>query len=253
MVGALLARSTGAQLHLLHVEEEPTERAAAPQGSVRDLARRYGAVAAVRALGGTARPPAEIIVEYADDLDDAALCMAAGRARPGAPALGSVSAEVLRRSARPVLMVGASGRRSPAGLRRVVASVDGTPTGLGVVAPAARWARQLDVPLALVELVEPDGGPFGAASAAPTVAEREARRLTDLGLSTGWEALSSPDPAAALLGYLGGADSLMAMMAAEHPATGALAPGSLAAAVVHGAAGPVMLFNPPEPSSPAHR
>jgi nucleotide-binding universal stress UspA family protein len=100
---------------------------------------------------------AEVIVETVDSGDDRIVCMTThGRGRFRWAALGSVAEEVIRRSDRPVLLVGRNCRadfleRSS----RLLACCDGSEES-GGLAPAARaWADLLDLELRIAVVTHP--------------------------------------------------------------------------------------------------
>jgi nucleotide-binding universal stress UspA family protein len=76
-----------------------------------------------------------------------------GRGPLGELVLGSVSADLVRSSAAPTLLVGPA--CEPVGeLRRLTVAVDGSPDALGALDVAARLSRRFDVPIELVEVAD---------------------------------------------------------------------------------------------------
>jgi len=76
-----------------------------------------------------------------------------GRGPLGELVLGSVSADLVRSSPAPTLLVGPS-CRPDATLERFVVAVDGSPDSLGALDVASRLAAELGAPLELVEVAE---------------------------------------------------------------------------------------------------
>ena len=96
------------------------------------------------------------------DVDGAVVCMAShGRGGLGAALLGSITEEVLRKSPRPVLVVGPKFEAQPwRPDGRIVASVDGSAFSEQAVPVAEEWSATLGSQLWLVQVAAPFSGPM---------------------------------------------------------------------------------------------
>jgi nucleotide-binding universal stress UspA family protein len=103
---------------------------------------------------------ADAIVEEAKS-DGALVCMAShGHGGAGVALLGSVTEEVLRRSSLPVLVVGPRVSETESTDANVLAvCVDGSTFAEQAIAPAAAASHQFGLPLWLVQVADPSGGP----------------------------------------------------------------------------------------------
>jgi len=176
----------------------------------------------------------EINVRYDDDLvggvlrmaaeDDAVLCCAThARGRLGELLSRSVSADLIRRSANALVLVGPEVVIDPRPtFTEIVACVHGSRMTPRVVSTAAAWSRMLDAKVRLLDVVD------GQADM-PDAWERTKRlatTLTHLGVEMMPEVLAADDPAEAILhtaGYLGGPLLIVGAhdnAGADHPALG---------------------------------
>ena len=183
---------------------------------------------------------ANAILGYASGMDHPILVMGShGRTGLLSVLLGSVSAEILEKSHKPVLIYGPEAKGG-ARYTRVVACLDGSEFSEVILGEAVEWARQLDIPLWLVEVVEPEAGGAGIES---NYVHNIARSLE--GVDAQWDVLHSHDPDKAILEWVGGDPSTLLAMA-THGRTGLrrVMLGSVVAQVIHGAAGPVITCVP---------
>jgi nucleotide-binding universal stress UspA family protein len=136
---------------------------------------------------------------------DAVLCCAThARGRLGEWLFQSVSADIIRRSTRPVLLVGPEVEIDPRPtFTEILACIHGSPLTPRVASTAAMWSRLLDAKVRLLDVV--DQRADMAAAWEPT--KRLATTLTRLGAETMPEVLVADDAAGAILhtaGYLSG-------------------------------------------------
>jgi nucleotide-binding universal stress UspA family protein len=203
-----------------------------------EVAAPWGA----RTVAVVADHPADALLELAEEEATSVLCMTShGRSVAGELALGSVSAEIVRRSPSPVLLVG---RRAaaPASFSDLEVCVHGPPSQ---VAPtAARWAAALHATAWLVAVQGPDellsqDSPAGAELAAVDAALRHD------GIHTEVRLLHADDVAAELVVHAAavGADLLVAATESRH-GLGGLVLGSVAMQLVARARQPVLLVGP---------
>lgn len=245
--GRMLAEATGAKLHLFHAEPHDDRREGGMHRETQALAERIGALAEVRPLGIDNTSPAEAIDRFAGELGNAALCMAThGRGRLLASVMGSVTADVVARG-RPVVVVGPGAAPAPAPIDRVVACLDSSTWSEEALPEAAGWAKALGVPLWLVEVIDPKdaAGHTGGDLTESTYVHGVARDLRAMGIELEWETLHDDKPGAAILRFVGESPKTLTVLA-THGRSGvrrAMA-GSVAGAVIHDAAGPVVVLRP---------
>lgn len=186
---------------------------------------------------------ADAILGYAANLPLPLLVMGShGRSGLLSVLLGSVSGEVVQKSHKPVLLYGPRATGGTA-YSRVVACLDGSDFSEEIVTEATAWAKALDLPLWLIEVVEPDAG--GGAGIETNYVHNIARRLQDSGLDLEWDVLHSKHPQKAILDWVGD-DPTTIIAISTHGRTGLerVLLGSVAADVIHGAAGPVITCVP---------
>jgi len=172
--------------------------------------------------------PAEVLIDHVAGEPGTVLCLGTRARGPVRELLlGSVSAEVLRRSPGPVLLVGPRCVAPHAGFGRVVACVDGTERGDAVRAVAGRVARLAGVP----------ADEFRAART--PWAEDDDEVLAPA------PSLAGEAAAAAVLAVLGGDPGTVAVMATEaRRGMDRLLFESVALDVVREARGPVLVLPP---------
>ncbi|MCU0311936.1 MAG: universal stress protein [Acidimicrobiales bacterium] len=192
--------------------------------------------------------PATAIAEAAE-ADDTVVVMAThGRSGIGKALLGSVAEDVLKASARPVLLLGrnASPQTSLDGGAMIVAT-DGSETAESIVADAVAWARALHLSVRIVSVTTGDGTPVGGAADSSAIERLDA--LGDLVRAAGVEAhverVEAKDAAGALVDLARNLPASMIAMA-THGRTGLArtALGSTAMKVVRDAPCPVLVHRP---------
>jgi nucleotide-binding universal stress UspA family protein len=148
----LLARASGAQLHLVHVN---SGRNAIERRMRTFVAERVATVAPdvqVGWLHGDMLDPAEADDHYLASLPNGVGSVACHGYRGLDLVVGSVTEDLLA-AGRPLVLFGPDA--APVRARRVAVCVDGTDWSAAVVPEAARWAAALDVPLWFVQAVPP--------------------------------------------------------------------------------------------------
>lgn len=165
-----LARATGATLTLAEgvaAAPQPGETlGAAEDRACREAQERLDAQCAMIAARGVPAeaevaliPPATLLQDLTRELPAALIVMAThGRSGPSRWVMGSVAEQTLRKTHAPTLLltptVLAAG--GPERLRsRVVVPTDGSEQSQRIFLVAKRLARQLDIPLTLVQAVDP--------------------------------------------------------------------------------------------------
>jgi nucleotide-binding universal stress UspA family protein len=242
---ARLAHLSGAELHLLHVETEPT-----PDGAARLLeefarsAPEAPEIASVRVLPGS---PAEVIVARAHDLDVDAVILGPHRGdTTSADGLGSTAAMVVRTATCPCL-VAATELSLP--MEHVLAAIDLTDEASDVLGVALSWASALRPRAQVARLtalhVIADSNSETAAGA---VHEKVERIRTDSVPAAHVEIderiTASPDPADTILreAISGASDLLVVGTRAALKASAEL--GSVSAAVARATRCPLLLVPP---------
>ena len=178
------------------------------------------------------------LAQHMDAMPGALLCLGShGRGGARAAVLGSVATEVVHRIEGPLLVFGPNAT-APDKYRRVVACTDGSSFASLAVDIAARFARDLDLPLWVVDAVEPDQGdtPFVVALG---------HELAALGIKANWDTLHSHRPGPAIVDFVDAEPGTISVLA-THGRTGwrELLMGSVATNVVRHAKGPVLLARP---------
>jgi nucleotide-binding universal stress UspA family protein len=200
----------------------------------------------------TARDPAEAIADYLTSEPDRMLCMSThGRGRLRAGLRGSVAEELIQRTAGPMLLVGPSARWETDEFRRIVACVDGSEHSETILPVAAGWARDLDVRLDLVQVLEPLAGWGDGPVASGDVAESSyvhalARGLVYEGVSPEWEVLRGKEPAGPLCSYAARIPgSLIAISTHGRTGWSRIVMGSVAMRLVQESPVPLLVMRPP--------
>jgi nucleotide-binding universal stress UspA family protein len=123
-----------------------------------------------------------------------------------------------------------------------VACLDGSDFSEVIVNEATAWAAALDVPLWLVEVVDPEAAGAGIET---NYVHNVARKLEDSGVDLEWDVLHSRHPEKAILDWVDN-DPTTILAMATHGRTGLrrVLLGSVVADVIHGAAGPVITCVP---------
>ena len=246
-------------------------------GTARDWARRIGgSVRLVSVVHGEVAVPAreamlalvceeegvptscEVIV--GDDVagaivaaagDDALVCMrTAGSMRPHQGHFGSIAEAIVRRLARPVVLVGP--KADPAigrDLHRVVVPVDGSHVSERALPPAADLAALLDVPIWVVSVISPRDQRRAEAELGEPVLESGyvsalARDLgREHGIDAEFEVLHGGDPADAILDFAS-PDAIVVMTTHGRTGLARLFAGSVTTSVVARAEHPVVVLHP---------
>ena len=172
--------------------------------------------------------------------DDALLCCAThARSRLGEWLFHSISAEIVRRSTRPLLLVGPRVESDPRPtFTEILACVDHSAPTPRVASTAAAWSRLLDAKVRLLDVVEDQADMPGAWQ--PT--KRLATTLTTLGIDTIPEVVVADDPADAILRmahHLSG--PLLILGAHDHTEVAHPALGRVSLAVVRDSPYPVLV------------
>jgi nucleotide-binding universal stress UspA family protein len=248
---ATLARQSGAPVRVLSVAEPGA--AAARQNW---LDQREEVAAADWQVTVREGSPAEVIIEEVQRRADTLLCMATrARTALSEPILGSVAGQVLRAVDRPVLLVGPRAVAAPLDgqFRRIVATLDGSPTSEAILPVARDWARRLGTDLRLLGVVYPLGDPAARvithlppeASELYEEVARRSRELQDEGLDADWWIVADEEPAAAITDHLRLVPSWLLFMATHgRSALGRVLLGSVTANVVRRHTGLVMVYRP---------
>src|SRR5581483_6594792 len=162
---------------------------------------------------------------------------------------GSVAAEVLRKTARPVVLVGPAAKPDPS-LGVLEVCIDGPAAATALEPVAAAWSRRFGLIPRLVCLWVP-GAPrrFPSPEAAREVLEQTAARLSgDVGIDVDWEVIDAPAAPAAIVGDAERHQALLVAVAVRpHPVL-QRALGSTAVAVAHVTAASVLAVPCPRPA-----
>ena len=185
------------------------------------------------------------LLAFAAEEDGSLLCMAShGRGAVGQAVLGSVSAEVMRKSTRPVMLVG-PWCSTKASFDTVHICLDGSMAAIRAIEPGVEWARAFGATPWLVHVEDP-GSPavFGDTTVGVEV-EGPADELIARGVQAQWEVLHGTDPAIAIVEH---AESMGAglIVVTTHGRSGlrAVVLGSVATEIVRNATCPVLLLGP---------
>lgn len=245
LVASQLARAWAAELHVVHVWSGLTSPFIAPavEGAARrlladevaDAVRKGAAVDGQHFLIGSVA--AEIAL-LGDELD-AVLCVMGQhrRSRVGRLLFGSVAAEVLRVTARPLLLVSSAADWPPT---RVLVGDDGSPAALAAARMAARLTSLYDAEL---QLVHADNSPLarGRAGLQSTLAEAalaaDGHQLEPLAGGRVRVTIAHASPFAVLLGGdQRGSRTLVAVGSRQHGGIQRLLEGSVSLKLVRAAA-----------------
>ncbi len=228
----------------------------ARQGPLRD--KEFEVVRLAAAAGGlpldtveaVEQTPWEVIgaiLTYFRERPDALPVVAAhARHSPTKALLGSVSSVMIRDLGRPALVMGPDAS-PPDAISRVMVTVDGSRFAEHAIVAGVAFARQLDVELWLVEMLEE--GTEQATNLAGTAWKLGVQHPN---LRVGWETLHGSRADRAIIDYVG-RDPSTILVAATHGRTALseMVLGSVANGLVRHAAGPVLLVRPVEPDGDA--
>jgi nucleotide-binding universal stress UspA family protein len=192
------------------------------------------------------------------DEPDCVVCMSThGRGGLGEAVLGSVAEEVLRRSTRPLLLVGPGLENGVWQSEhwfadgKLLVTVDGSEASEAIVPAAGEWARLLGLKPWVAHVVR---GPadvvleLDSPEAGATV-DRVARNLAEAGLAPQGKVIHGYDTAASILDFAERLPATLVAMA-THGRSGfaRVALGSVAMRVVHHSFCPVLVVRSPKPS-----
>jgi nucleotide-binding universal stress UspA family protein len=248
VVGAAqLAGRTKAELYVFHaagdMEGEPAVRR-----QVAKLLEGIPYKVEIRNLiAGTPISPARLVDEFANEVGNSLVVAGThGRSGISAALLGSTTAELVSRPGHATVVYGPHAI-PPTEISRVVACVDGSEFSELSLEEAALWCVALKVPMAIVQVVLP-GLPSYVTVFEDTYVHNLSKELEGLGgQAIESEVLHSGSPAKAILESCGSDPATMLVMA-THGRVGfkRVVMGSVAAEVVRGARGPVVLIRPVE-------
>jgi nucleotide-binding universal stress UspA family protein len=183
---------------------------------------------------------ASAIPMLADTEPDAMVCMTThGRTGAGLAVFGSIAEAVLRRIDVPVVFVGPSAREAEdRGYEELIVCLDGSSAAEAILPLAGSLARDLELELWLVGVLEPndriDPGATDLDSLESVPLQRAAHELKGSSVKVNWETLHGDDPASAIVEF---AESLRSPLIAmtTHGRTGLarMVAGSVTMAVVH--------------------
>jgi nucleotide-binding universal stress UspA family protein len=163
-----------------------------------------------------------------------------GRGPLGELVLGSISADLVRSSPSPTMLVGPA-CAVPTGLRQLTVAVDGSPDSLAALDVASRLARRIGVTLELVEVAEE------VALTSDVAETAELHRLAELvdPPVRAWDVLHGRDVAKALVGHLGSDRDVVLVVGTHGRSEGrAHVLGGTASRTVRQAPVPVMVVSP---------
>jgi nucleotide-binding universal stress UspA family protein len=243
-VAAGLARQAGMALEVVAAPSGGLSRATTDaylHARVREARAAGAPVVSWRALPGTDVGGA--ILEHLGTAGSSLVCMAThSRSAVGELVLGSVSEAVVRSAPVPVLLVGPRVLHDPAPIHRIVVAVDGSLLAEEALDVAGEWAGRLSASLSLVEVV-----PKPLPSETDTGVGPYLRRLAQgrPGGEAEVETLHGPDPAEAVLDWMGPPEGTIVVVA-THGRTGLrrLVMGSVALDIVRHALCPVLVVRP---------
>lgn len=171
---------------------------------------------------------------------DVVLLDSHGRGPLGELVLGSISADLVRSSPSPTMLVGPA-CAVPTGLRQLTVAVDGSPDSLAALDVASRLARRIGVTLELVEVAEEVAFTSDVAETA------ELHRLAELvdPPVRAWDVLHGRDVVKALVGHLGSDRDVVLVVGTHGRSKGrAHVLGGTASRTVRQAPVPVLVVSP---------
>lgn len=184
----------------------------------------------------------DVVGAVLDAAGDDLVCLETHARGPiSALVLGSVAAGVLRRTARPVLLVGPNARPDPQ-LERMEVCIDGPDAAAAVVPVAAEWARRLRLWPRLVSVWVPGAphrfrNPEAASEALANAAEDLAGELR---IDIDWELLRAPSAPAAIVDDADRHLASVVVVAVRPHRRLQRALGTVAVAVAHGTSAAVL-------------
>lgn len=163
-----------------------------------------------------------------------------GRGPLGELVLGSISADLVRSSHSPTVLIGPA-CAAPSGLRQLTVAVDGSPDALGALQVAARLSQRVGATLELVEVAEELAY---AGDVAETAELHRIAELVDPPVRS-WDVLHGNDVAKALVGHLGHERDVMLVLGSHGRSEGRPhVLGGTAARAVRQSPVPVLVVSP---------
>jgi len=243
-----LARQSGAALVLMMARPGGVPE---PERYLHSVAQTAG-IAQVRTAVFEDRVAASAIPLLAQREPDALVCMTThGRSGAGVVLLGSISEEVLRRVDVPIVLVGPSVEKvGDSRFEEMIVCLDGSRRAAAIMSSAAGLARDFELDMWLVEVVDPewqldnDGIDADLLESAPL--QRLARDLETAGVNVSWETLHGDDPATSIVEFARARHSpLVAMTTHGRTGLARVVAGSVTMAVVDRAPCPVLVVRSP--------
>lgn len=244
----LLARGLGLKARVVLAEAGHSTFDESLRDTASEQANRLGAALDVLpAIEHTFWDVAVPITDYLLSKPNAlpVLCAHARRS-PTRALLGSVSSGLIGRLSRPIVLLGPDAA-TIAGFSRVVVCTDGGDLSLEALPVAAGLARDLRLPLWLIEVLEP------GTNDAPNL-HALANDFAAVGVEANWETLHGRQPASTIVDYLAGDPGTLTVVA-THGRSGwrNVLLGSTMIAILRHAKGPIVAvrpFGPQEGESP---
>lgn len=218
-----------------------------PESYLQSAAQKAG-IASPRTAVFAELLAATAIPMLADAEPDAIVCMSThGRTGPGLAVFGSIAEAVLRRIDVPIVLVGPA-VREPAdrSYEELIVCLDGSTTAEAVLPVAVALARDLEIGLCLVGVLDPnarfDPGAADLDTLESVPLQRVAHDLEDRGVKVSWETLHGDDHASSIVEFAQTRRSPLITMT-THGRTGLarVVAGSVTMSVVHRAPCPVLV------------
>lgn len=219
-----------------------------PESYLRRVADAHG-IGSARIVAYEDRPADKAITTTVETEPDPMVCMTThARGTAGHMVLGSVAEQVLQRTDVPIVLVGpAVTEHERSDFEELIVCLDGSPTAAAILPTAASVARDLDLAVWLVDVVESqpsvdydtviEGDMLESASLQQT-----ARELVGTGLNVNWDTVHGDDPPSAIVDFAATRRSpLLAMTTHGRTGLARVAAGSVVMAVVHRASCPVLV------------
>lgn len=247
-VAATLSRATGATVELVTIDPLGVD----PGWTDHRLAGLAAGLGPDVAVTTTVVPTTGTVVEALAALDrgpGTLLCLAPRARTPLASiVLGSVAEGVVRRSPRPVLLVGPACTVPPEATARrpVVAALDGSDRDEATLATALDWARATGAPFVALHVVTRPSDPEAWASADAVLAAAETRAAA-VGVHAATSLVAASDPEDGLLRAVAGDAGCVVVGSHRRRGPGRLVLGSTVSAVARRAVCPVLVAGRAEP------
>jgi nucleotide-binding universal stress UspA family protein len=237
----MVASAIDCPLVLAHVTTP--EDSGRDEGWLDDLAAASGVEACTTTVVDHRTPATGLLSLQAGRADSLLVLATVARSGVGELLLGSTAAEVARRSARPVLLVGPAAAVSAGDAIKIIqVCVDGSEAGEAAAATAAVWALLLDARLHLVRVAPPTepGAPHDDVTDLAALAHDLRRSIA---VHAEWEVLHADRPGPALVEHARHLPASLVVVTGpqRHDPVARLLT-STAARVVHDAPCPVLLL-----------